>query len=164
MSAPASVAKHPIHPMLVVFPLGLWVFSFVSDIVWLLGGSDAWNTVAFYTIAGGVIGALGAAVPGVLDMFSIADRRVRKIAWNHMILNLVAVAMFALNWYLRAGSASGEPWAILLSAAGIITVAVSGWLGGEMVYVHGVGVEQQQATSGPAEKRQRGRVGLRRLG
>jgi uncharacterized membrane protein len=162
MSNSMSVAKHPIHPMLVVFPIGLWIFSFVSDLIFVLGGPERWNDVAFYTMAGGLIGALVAAVPGLFDMFSISDPKAGKIAWNHMILNLVAVALFAVDLYLRTRSAPGAPLPIFLSVVGVVVLGISGWLGGEMVYVHGVGVEQP-ARSGAAEK-QRDRTNLRRLG
>ncbi len=64
MRSPASIAKHPIHPMLVVFPVGLWMFSLVCDLIALnVSTSAVWFTVAFYTMIGGLIGALAAAVP-----------------------------------------------------------------------------------------------------
>jgi hypothetical protein len=66
MSTPASIAKHPLHPMLVVFPIGLWIFSLIADFIFLSGGDARWNDVAFYTIAGGLVGALVAAVAGTL--------------------------------------------------------------------------------------------------
>jgi uncharacterized membrane protein len=153
MSTPASIAKHPLHPMLVVFPIGLWVFSLISDFVFLLGGDARWNDVAFYTMAGGLIGAVLAAVPGFFDMFSISDKKVGKIAWNHMMLNLIAVVIFAVDFYLRLRNPAGAIFPILLSVAGILFIAVSGWLGGEMVYVHGMGVQQQIAGSTREERR-----------
>jgi uncharacterized membrane protein len=139
--------------MLVVFPIGLWVFSLISDFVFLLGGDARWNDVAFYTMAGGLIGAVLAAVPGFFDMFSISDKKVGKIAWNHMMLNLIAVVIFAVDFYLRLRNPAGAIFPILLSVAGILFIAVSGWLGGEMVYVHGMGVQQQIAGSTREERR-----------
>ena len=107
MNTPASIGKHPIHPMLVVFPIGLWIFSFISDLIFLLGKNLLWHDIAFYTMLGGLIGALLATVPGLIDMFSITDPKVGKIAWNHMLLNLVAFGVFGLNLYLRAVLAAG---------------------------------------------------------
>jgi uncharacterized membrane protein len=153
MSTPASIAKHPLHPMLVVFPIGLWIFSLIADFIFLSGGDVRWNDVAFYTIAGGLVGALVAAVPGLFDMFSISDPKVGKIAWNHMVLNLIAVAIFALNFYLRIGNTAGATLPILLSVTGVFFIAVSGWLGGELVYVHGMGVEQQSTRATADERR-----------
>jgi uncharacterized membrane protein len=162
MSTPATIAKHPLHPMLVVFPIGLWIFSLISDFVFLLGGDVRWNDVAFYTMAGGLIGALVAAVPGFFDMFSISDPKVGKLAWNHMILNLIAVAIFALNFYLRLGNTPGAILPIVLSVAGVLLIAVSGWLGGEMVYVYGMGVQQSAGTS--AGQRRKSKDDFRRVG
>jgi uncharacterized membrane protein len=153
MSTPASIAKHPLHPMLVVFPIGLWIFSLIADFIFLLGADARWNDIAFYTIAGGLVGALVAAVPGLFDMFSISDPKVGKIAWNHMILNVIAVAFFALNFYLRLGNTAEATLPILLSVAGVLFIAVSGWLGGELVYVHGMGVQQQSARAAVDERR-----------
>ena len=78
MSTPASIAKHPLHPMLVVFPIGLWIFSLISDFAFLLTGHIAWNDVAFYTMTGGLIGALVAAAPGFIDMFPSPTRRLEN--------------------------------------------------------------------------------------
>jgi uncharacterized membrane protein len=153
MSTPASIAKHPLHPILVVFPIGLWIFSLIADFIFLFGGDARWNDVAFYTIAGGLVGALVAAVPGLFDMFSISDPKVGKVAWNHMVLNLIAVAIFALNFYLRIGNTAGATLPILLSVTGVFFIAVSGWLGGELVYVHGMGVEQHSTRATADERR-----------
>lgn len=145
----ASIAKHPVHPMLVPFPIGLWVFSFVADVMFLMGwGGPVWNDVAFYTMAGGIVGALLAAPFGLLDFLKLKDRVTRRIGTMHMALNLVIVAIFAADLWLRmqTGSAAGLP--VTLSAVAILMLLASGWLGGEMVYVHGAGVQP------PAERRE----------
>jgi uncharacterized membrane protein len=63
----ARIAKHPIHPMLVVVPLGLWVAALVFDAIAALSGNSLWRALAFWNIVGGIIGALVAAVPGFVD-------------------------------------------------------------------------------------------------
>jgi uncharacterized membrane protein len=69
MRTPASLAKHPIHPMAVVFPIGLWVFSLICDLIGMsVATTSAWSTVALYTMVGGLIGALAAAVPALIDI------------------------------------------------------------------------------------------------
>jgi uncharacterized membrane protein len=147
MSSPASIAKHPIHPMLVALPIGLWVFSFVCDIIRLLfNGGEAWSMVALYCIGGGIIGALLAAIPGFIDYLSITNERARRIATFHMILNLTGVILFAINFWLRYGTTGAPSIPVILSLITIIAVAVSGWLGGELVYVHGMGVESVPPT------------------
>ena len=143
MSAPASFKGHPFHPIIVPLPIGLWVFSIVSDFIFKLGwGSPVWNDVAFYTLAGGIIGALIAAVPGFIDLTGLTNPKTKTIAIWHMMINLLAVALYCVNFWLRTQRAPGDNLPILLSAIGIVLIIISGWLGGELVYVRGVAVKQ----------------------
>ena len=139
MSTPASVKGHPIHAMLVPLPIGLWIFALVADVMTHAGGAPGWRTAAFYAIGVGVVGALLAALPGLVDLVSLRPGPARRTGIWHMVINLVAVAVFALNFLLRWRTAdhSGR---LLLTALGVVLIAISGWLGGEMVYVGGVGV------------------------
>jgi uncharacterized membrane protein len=149
MSSPASVKGHPLHPMLVVFPIGLWVFSLVADLVyhWDLG-SYTWSVVAYYTMAGGIVGALLAAVPGLIDLLSLPDGRARRIGIAHMIVNLVVVALYATNLYIRSLAGHNDTVAVGLSVVGVGLLSLSGWLGGELVYIYGVAVDEHHE---PAE-------------
>ena len=141
METPASIAKHPIHPMLVALPIGLWVFSLVSDIIYRAGwGPAVWNDVAFYTMAGGIVGALIAAVPGLVDLLSLSGRPKVIGIW-HMCFNLIAVAIFAISLWMRTSYAPGALLPFALSIIGVVLLGVSGWLGGELVYRHAVAVE-----------------------
>lgn len=147
MRSPASIAKHPIHPMLVVFPIGLWIFSLICDLIALnVATSAVWFTVAFYTMVGGLIGALVAAVPGLIDLLYYQGGLppVKKIALTHMTINLTAVVLYAVNIWLRASGQENMTLPILLSVVGVCLIAVSGWLGGQMVHVYGVGVEGRE--------------------
>src|SRR6185369_16180260 len=142
MASPASIAKHPIHPMLVALPIGLWIFSLVSDVIYLMKwGGPVWSEVALYTMIGGVVGALMAAIPGFIDLLSMKGEPKRIGIW-HLSINLVVVALYALNIWLRMSSPGATP-PIWLSGIAILSLGVSGWLGGEMVFVHGVAVEPQ---------------------
>ena len=147
MRTPASIFKHPIHPMLIVFPIGLWIFSMACDLIRLAGdSSDAWATVAFYSMVGGLIGALCAAVPGFIDLlyYKGGAPPVKKIALTHMAINLTAVVLYAINIGLRTSGAYGMGIPVLLSIIGVALIFVSGWLGGQMVHVYGVGVEGRE--------------------
>jgi uncharacterized membrane protein len=137
----ARIAKHPIHPMLVVLPLGLWIAALAFDIVYVITGGPIWRTLAFWNIAAGIIGALLAAVPGFVDYLAL-EGRARRIATYHMVLNLAAVALFAVNWYVRTRVDGTSWWPLILSVIGVVGVLVSGWLGGELVYAERVGVEE----------------------
>jgi uncharacterized membrane protein len=147
MSTPASFKNHPIHPILVVFPLGLWVFSLVCDVIFMFGGSPIWKDVALYTLGGGIIGALLAAVPGFIDYISMKDSETKKIGTKHMILNLIAVVVFAGSFFLRLGGDTQSLLPVLVSLLGVVLISISGFLGGEMVYVHGVGVQTPESVA-----------------
>jgi len=148
MATPASVMRHPIHPMLVVLPIGLWIFALVCDVVYVAHwGAEDWSSAAMYAIGGGIVGALLAAIPGLIDLMSLSHSRTKRIGVFHMVLNLVAVALFAVNFGLRLNRGVGATPPIALTIAGVLILAVSGWLGGEMVYVHGVGVDPAGSSS-----------------
>lgn len=143
MSSPASFKGHPIHPVLVAFPIGLFTFSLVCDLLSFVYPSNShWGAVALYSMIGGIIGALLAAVPGLIDLLALSDPGVRKIGIYHMTINLTVVAVFVVDAWLRF-SAVTTIAPVLLSVIGVLLLFVSGWLGGEMVYVHGVAVRPQ---------------------
>ncbi len=146
MSSPAKVAGHPIHPMLIPFPIALWTFSLIADLIYVWRDNPAWGWIAFYTLAGGIAGAVLAAVFGIIDYFSIRDKKVSRIAAWHARINVLALLIFAASFYLRTNSGAsiiGGSMTIplALSITGVVCIAVSGWLGGELVYKHGVAVE-----------------------
>ena len=138
----ARVAKHPIHPMLVVLPIGLWVAALVFDIIYAFTDRPGLRIAAFWNVGAGVVAALLAAIPGFVDWLSLTGRAAR-IGTYHMILNLAAVAIFAVNWLVRTRVAADSPWPLILSIIGVVGIGISGWLGGELVYVHRVGVEEE---------------------
>jgi uncharacterized membrane protein len=143
MSSPASFKDHPLHPILVPLPIGLWIFSIVSDLSFKFGyGGPVWNDVAFYTLAGGIVGALIAALPGLIDLLSIQNEKSKSIGIWHMVINLLAVALYCVNFWLRMHRPPGDTLPIALSVVGVVFITISGWLGGELVYVRGVAVKQ----------------------
>ena len=147
MASPASIGGHPIHPMLIPFPIALWVFSLIADVIYLWRGNLVWRDwIAFYTLLGGIIGAALAAVFGIIDWLSIKDREVKKVADWHARLNVIALLIFAASFYLRTTSGAGLVGGsytipFVLSVVGVILITISGWLGGELVFRHGVAVD-----------------------
>ena len=157
MRTPAQIAGHPIHPMLVTLPIGLWVFSLVADLI-ALGSSapELWQAAALYTMIGGIIGALAAAIPGLIDLLSLRGLPVQSTAIKHMALNLTIVALYAINAWTRLGGTVSPNVSIGLSVLAIALLLVSGWLGGKMVYEGGVGVHaEESAMSGERKASER---------
>lgn len=139
----ASIGKHPLHPMIIPLPIGLWIFSIVADIIFKMGwGGAAWNDAAFYTIGAGIVGALVAALPGMIDLTGITNPKTKSIGIWHMSFNLIAVVVYGIDLWLRTRRPAGDILPIMLSVVGIILITISGWLGGELVYVRGVAVEE----------------------
>jgi uncharacterized membrane protein len=142
MRTPASIAGHPIHPMLVPIAIGCFIFSFASDLICLAtGDNQLWNTLAYYTMIGGILGALAAAVPGLVDLLSLPPGYTKSVAIKHMSINLTVVVIYVINAWMRHGNPSSLKVAMILSLVTILMLLVSGWLGGKMVYEAGVGVD-----------------------
>ena len=161
MASPASIGGHPIHPMIIPFPIGLWVFSLIADLIYLWRGNLVWRDwIAFYALLAGIIGAALAAVFGIIDWLSIKDREVKKVADWHARLNVIALLIFAASFYLRTTGGArmlggGYTIPLLLSVLGVILIAISGYLGGELVFRHGVAVNPQYDTGGEARGKAR---------
>ena len=139
MTTRASISEHPIHPMLVTIPIGLWVFSLICDFAYL-GTDDArWAVTAYFTLAGGIVGALLAAVPGLIDLLGLHDPRAVRIGTYHLVLNLAIVAVQAVNFWLRMQD-GGYPDVLprAISIVAVVALVISGWLGGQLVHVFGV--------------------------
>lgn len=158
MSSPASIKKHPVHPMLIGFPIGLWVFALVCDVVHAASGNAVWQTVATYCVAGGIVGAILAAVPGLIDYSSIDEVEMKRIANLHLAANLAAVVLFAINLWLRFRLPADSYRPLALSVVGVLAIGLGGWLGGEMVYVKGMAVEAVEKLAKKVEKPSQRRV------
>jgi uncharacterized membrane protein len=142
MRTPASIAGHPIHPMLVPIAIGGFILSFAFDIVCIVKGTgNPWNALAYYTMLGGILGALAAAIPGLIDLLSLPSGGIKKTAVTHMAINLTVVALYVCNAFLRHGSPQDLKIPMILSLVALVMLVISGWLGGKMVYEAGVGVD-----------------------
>ena len=153
MESKVKLFGHPIHPMLIVLPLGLLSAAVVFDVVHLVTGEDAFRTVAFWNIAAGIVGGLAAAIFGALDWAHIpSDTRAKRIGLLHGGGNVVVVALFGVSWLVRAGQEGYEPGALgyALSFGGLVLAAVTGWLGGELVDRLGVGVDAGANVNAPS--------------
>jgi uncharacterized membrane protein len=152
METRATVAEHPVHPMLIPFPIALWIFSLASDLIYLFGfGGPVWKDIALYTMVGGIVGGVAAAIPGYIDYRSLSDPVIVRVAQMHMIINVALIILFTIDAGLRILNGTEALLPVFLSVLGVAGLGVSGWLGGELVYVQGVAVQPDRES--PAPKR-----------
>lgn len=152
MDSRAKLFGHPIHTMLIAFPLGLLVTAVIFDAIALFTKSNGWFEISYFMIGAGVIGGLLAAPFGAIDFFHIPKgTRARRIGAMHGIGNLALVALFAGSWMLRRDAPRlPETLALLLSFAAAPLGAVTAWLGGELVDRLGVGVDDGANLNAPS--------------
>src|SRR6185437_14823749 len=144
----ASIARHPIHPMLIPFPIAFFVTTLVCDAVFWGTGNPAWATAAIWLLGAGIVMALLAAVAGSTDV--IGDGRIRGLndAWLHAGGNIIIVLIQIYNWYARysEGTAAVVPKGFILPLIVVLGLLFTGWKGWEMVYRHRVGVADDALT------------------
>lgn len=152
MESRAKVAGHPLHQMLIVFPLGLLATAVIFDVIFLVTDDPTWAQASFYMIGAGVIAGLIAAVPGTIDWLAIPrGTRAKRIGLIHGVGNVVVVALFALSWFLRRDNPTLPPTeAVVAGLIGAGISVVTGWLGGELVDRLGVGVDDGAHLDAPS--------------
>ena len=136
---------HPFHPILVTVPIGAWVVSMAFDITTLWAGEpEVFVKGAFWLIGAGIVGALAAAIFGLMDLLTIPrGTPAFRTGLTHMALNLTAVVLFAISFALRRDhldDADATVAAVVVSAIALAILGVSGWLGGKLAYRYGVRV------------------------
>ena len=142
----AHIGGHPLHPMLVPIPIGLFAWSLVSLIVYAASDSNmTWYDMSYWSAIGGIIAAVVAALPGLIDGFGVAAKTEAKgLAMGHMLLNAVVTALFVIAAIMMRddGAIEGAELgtALALQGVGIGLLLLSGWLGGEMVFRHHIGM------------------------
>ena|SRR5690242_15346347 len=153
MESRVKLFGHPVHPMLIVFPAGLFTAAVIFDILYLILSKPILTTVSFYMIAVGVIGGLLAAIFGFIDWLGLpSNSRAKQIGGWHGLGNFVIVVLFAVSWLLRNGNPNFVPngFAMVLSFAGILLALVTLWIGGELVYRLGVAVDPGANVNAPS--------------
>jgi uncharacterized membrane protein len=153
MESKAKLLGHPIHPMLIVLPLGLFISAVVFDAIYLWRGNAGFALVAFWNIAGGIVGGLLAAVFGLIDWTGIpSGTRAKRIGLLHGGINVLVVAAFAIAWLARRGGADVTPTTtiFLLEVVALVLGSIGGWLGGELVDRLGVGVDDGAHVDAPS--------------
>ena len=138
----AKIAGHPIHPMLIPFPIVFVVSTFVTDLVFLSTGAPGWATASMWLLGAGLAMAALAALAGLTDF--LGDGRIRALqpAWLHLIGNVIVVLLEIINFYLRYtdGVDAVAPVGLTLSGIVVALLLFNGWQGWELVYRHRVGI------------------------
>lgn len=142
MESRAKIFGHAIHPILIVYPLGLLSAAVVFDVIYLLTANPTWTTVSFWMIAAGIVGGLLAAVFGLIDYLAIPKgTRASRIGLLHGLTNVFVMILFIASWLMRRDDPdSPTSLALALSFLGVGAALLGGWLGGELVERLGVGV------------------------
>ncbi|MEO3760667.1 DUF2231 domain-containing protein [Mycobacterium sp. B14F4] len=153
MTSRAKVLGHPVHPMLIPFPVGLLTTAVVFDVLYLITDRAGFTVAAAYAIAGGIIGGALAAPFGWIDYFKIPNgSRAKRIGLVHGLANIVVVVLFAISWLLRLNAGGWDP-TVLALVCSFVAVAVAGvaaWLGGELVDRLGIGVDEGAHPDAPS--------------
>jgi uncharacterized membrane protein/nitrite reductase/ring-hydroxylating ferredoxin subunit len=156
MRSKASIQSHPIHPMLVGFPIALWIAGFIFDLIGARGSNTGLWAAGFYSVIAGCVMAVLAAVAGVVDwLYTVPpESSAKNRGLLHGGLNSLALLLFIYVAY-RLGSPSAVPDGVtlLLMGIGVVIVAVSGWLGGTLVYRNQIGVDRRYASAGTFKMR-----------
>jgi uncharacterized membrane protein len=152
MAGKINLLGHPVHPMVIVFPLGLLSAAVGCDVIFLVLGKAHWAHMAYWLIAGGVLSGIVAAFFGFMDWMALpAGTRAKRIGLWHAVVMDTVILLFALSWWLRRGNPDAPSMtAILLGVVAVGFALLGGWLGGELVYRLSVGVDFEAHINSPS--------------
>ncbi|WP_433687811.1 DUF2231 domain-containing protein [Micromonospora carbonacea] len=156
MESRLKVLGHPVHPMLITFPVGLLVTAVIFDVVDTVGGPAFLGEVAYWNITVGLIGGLLAAVAGTFDLLAIpTGTRAKRVGLTHAAANLAVILLFAAVWVVRlnADSRAAGGALIAIEVVALAILGASAWLGGELVDRLGVGVDTDAGLDAPSSLR-----------
>lgn len=150
----AAIKGHPVHPMLIPFPITLISAALVADVVYALNEGErwagGWATAAAWILWGAVLMGALAGLAGAMDYFSVREVREHKTAQRHGLGNSLILALTVVNALLRLDDAHDAvvPWGIVLSGVATLLLTYTGWLGGELSYKHMIGVDPNMESGG----------------
>lgn len=175
MKSNVNIANHPLHPILVLIPVGAWISSLVLDIILLATGNTFWFVASLWVMVIGIGGALLAAITGFYDLFTLPiTDQPKKTGLTHMALNLIITVLYLINVLAirapemtsptSASALAGDTigWAFGLNLIAVVLLLISGWLGGELIYRYGLAVPHETMDRAPNYETgtARGRTGL----
>lgn len=142
----AAIARHPLHPMLVNFPIAFLTAALATDLAFWWRGDAFWAEASYWLLLAGLVMGVVAALAGLVDFLTVRDVRRHVSAWSHMLAGIMVLALAAANTQLRWADpvAAALPWGLLLSLATAVLVAVAGWIGGTLTFKHGIGTYEDE--------------------
>ncbi|MCQ3972052.1 MAG: hypothetical protein DPW09_01255 [Anaerolineae bacterium] len=142
VSSTAAIARHPIHPMLIVFPIAFFIGLLATDLGYWWTADPFWARVSLWSAGAGLVTGVLAAVFGLVDFLTIGRAREHKAGWIHFLGNatVLVLALVSLWWRWQDPVTAVLPWGLTISAIIGVLLIVTGWLGGELVYRHMIGV------------------------
>ncbi|KAA2239500.1 Rieske 2Fe-2S domain-containing protein [Chitinophaga agrisoli] len=150
MKSTAHIKGHPLHPILVTFPIAFFTGTLLFDILAVAGNRSDLAFAAYCMQTAGIISAVLAAVPGVIDYFFTVPPQssAKKRGAQHGLLNVLNLVLFTVSWLLKRDPYMPAIWILLMEAAGIVILSIAGWLGGTLVYRNQIGVDPRYARAG----------------
>ncbi|MFE3837379.1 DUF2231 domain-containing protein [Pseudogemmobacter sonorensis] len=144
-----AIAGHPLHAMLVAFPIALCVCTLGADAMFWLTGDDFWPRVAIWAAAISFLMGVLAGIAGTVELLAVPGIRIRAASWTHFILAVMLLSILGANWGIRWGDAAGAvlPWGILTSALAAGMTGITGWHGGKLVFDYGIGTQDDHGTA-----------------
>lgn len=140
-----AIAGHPIHPMLIHFPVAALIALVASDIAFVFSGDEFWARASLWLAGVGAFGGWFAGLIGLVDLLTVSKIRRLVTAWSHAIVAVMLLSAASCNWLLRFSDMTGwvQPWGLAVSLLTAVLIALAGILGGQLVYEHGVGVDTE---------------------
>lgn len=140
-----SLFGHPIHPMLIHFPMAALLGLFATDLAFIFIGDPFWARASLWLAGVGAFGGWFAGLVGLVDLVTVAGIRRLITGWCHAIVAVMLLSLATFNWLLRVGDPAEwvQPWGLFISGLTALLIALTGVLGGQLVYEHGVGVDTE---------------------
>ena len=141
-----SIRGHPLHPVLIHFPVAALVGLVATDLAFLFTSDDFWARASLWLAGVGALGGWVSGLAGLVDLVTVSRIRRLVAAWSHAILAVMLLSLATLNWLLRveAGITQVLPWGLYLSLLTAVLISITGVLGGQLVYEYAVGVDTEE--------------------
>lgn len=140
-----AIAGHPVHAMLISFPVAFLMGGLASDLAYWWTGDPFWARASLWIIGAGFAMGAVASVAGTLDFMLVKEIRRHVTSWSHFIAAIMLVSLAAANWWLRVPDAAAMllPWGLFLSVVTAVSISTVGWYGGKLVFHHNVGTDDE---------------------